>query len=77
MRICNEDLMEFVTTMAEEEYGRSVKTNVFIAAFTTSHAHLKLYGALNTLKERVLYYDTEQKTECSLKWSQNIVIRTI
>ena len=45
--------------MAEEEYERSVKTNVFIAAFTTSHAHLKLYGALDTLKERVLYYDTD------------------
>ena len=51
--------MELVTTMAEEEYERSVKTNVFIAAFTTSHARLKLYGALDTLKERVLYYDTD------------------
>lgn len=59
VRICNEDLMEVVTTMAEEEYERSVKTNVFIAAFTTSHARLKLYGALDTLKERVLYYDTD------------------
>ena len=59
VRICSEDVMELVTTMAEEEYERSVKTNVFIAAFTTSHARLKLYGALDTLKERVLYYDTD------------------
>ena len=59
VRIFNEDLMEVVTTMAEEEYERSVKTNVFIAAFTTSQARLKLYEALDTLKERVLYYDTD------------------
>ena len=59
VRICSEDVMKLVTTMAEEEYERSVKINVFIAAFTTSHARLKLYGTLDTLKERVLYYDTE------------------
>ena len=59
VRICSEDEMELVTTMAEEEYERSVKINVFIAAFTTSHARLKLYGVLDTLKERLLYYDTE------------------
>lgn len=51
--------MELVTTMAKEEYERSFKTNVFIAAFTTSHARLKLYDAMDALKERVLYYDTE------------------
>jgi len=45
--------------MAKEENQRSFKTNVFIAAFTTSHARLKLYDALDTLKERVLYYDTD------------------
>lgn len=45
--------------MAKEEYERSFKTNVFIAAFTTSHARLKLYDAMDALKERVLYYDTE------------------
>ena len=36
-----------------------VKTIVFIVAFTTSQARLKLYGALETLKERVLYYNTD------------------
>ena len=45
--------------MAEEEYQRSFKTNVFIAAFTTSHTRLKLYSALDSLKERMLYYDTD------------------
>lgn len=32
---------------------------MFIVAFTTSQARLKLYGALDTLKERVLYYNTD------------------
>lgn len=54
-RICSEEVMEVVTTMAEEEYERSFKTNVFIAVFTTTHARLKLYSALDVLTERVLY----------------------
>ena len=51
--------MEVVTTTAEEEYERSFSVDVFIAVFTTAQARLKLYGALDTLKERVLYYDTD------------------
>ena len=35
------------------------KTNVVIAAFTTAYARLKLYGVLDMLQERVLYYDTD------------------
>ena len=58
-RICSEEILEVVTTMAEEEYERSFKTNMFIAAFTTPHARLKLYSALDFLKERVLYYDID------------------
>lgn len=30
-----------------------------MAVFTTAHARLKLYEALETLQERVLYYDTD------------------
>ena len=33
--------------------------NIFIACFTTSYARLKLYDALDILKERVLYMDTD------------------
>ena len=51
--------MEMVTTWAEEEYERSFKTNVFIVMFTMAHARLKFYAALDTLQERVLYYDTD------------------
>lgn len=31
VRICSEDVMEIVTTMADEEYERSFKTNVFLS----------------------------------------------
>lgn len=46
--------MEIVTTQAKEDAEKSLKTNVFIVIFTTAHAHLKLYEALETLQERVL-----------------------
>ena len=59
IRICSEDVMEVVTTRAEEEVEKSLKTNLFIAIFTTAHARLKLYEALETLQERVHYYDTD------------------
>lgn len=45
--------------MAEKEYEGNFKTNVFIAAFTTSLARLKLYEALYFLGDRALYYDTD------------------
>ena len=59
VRICSETVMELTVTKNEEEYQRGFKQNVFIAAFTTSHARLKLYEALEKLDERVLYYDTD------------------
>ena len=57
--ISSEDVMEVVTTRTEEEYVKRFKTNFFIAIFTTAYARFKLYEALETLQERVLYYDTE------------------
>ena len=59
MCICSEDVMEVVTTRTEEEYVKRFKTNLFIAIFTTAHARFKLYEVLETLQERVLYYDTD------------------
>lgn len=59
IQICSEDVMEVVTIMAKKEYERSFKTNVFIAAFTTSLARLKLYEAMDFLGDRALYYDTD------------------
>ena len=79
VRICSEDVMEVVTTSAEEEYERSFKTNVFVAAFTTSLARLKLYEALDFLGDRALYYDTDSviyktkpvKKNC--RWDRTLV----
>ena len=51
--------MELVVTKAEDEFQQSFKLNVFIAAFTTSLARLKLYEALVFLGDRALYYDTD------------------
>ena len=59
LRICNEEILEAVIVDAEEEHQKSDKINIFIAAYTTCHARLKLYDGLDTLKERVLYYDTD------------------
>ena len=33
--------------------------NIFVAAFTTSHARLKLYEYLHLLQHQVLYFDTD------------------
>ena len=59
VRICSEAVMELVVTKNEGEYQKGFKQNVFIAAFTTSYARLKLYEALEKLDDRVLYYDTD------------------
>ena len=39
--------------------NRIIKSTFVIAAFTTAYARLKLYGLLDLLQERVLYYDTD------------------
>ncbi|KAG8192310.1 hypothetical protein JTE90_002131 [Oedothorax gibbosus] len=39
--------------------GQDKHTNVFIAAFTTCHARLKLYAAIDKLDQDVLYFDTD------------------
>jgi G:T-mismatch repair DNA endonuclease (very short patch repair protein) len=35
------------------------KTNMYVALFTTSHARIRLYAALELLDRQVLYYDTD------------------
>ena len=59
LRICNEDVLEAVYTEIEENITPSNKTNVFVAAFTTAWARLRLYEALDVLQQQVLYYDTD------------------
>ena len=59
IRICNEDMLEVVFTSPDEECVENGKTNLFVAAFTTCHARLKLYSYLKVLGEQVLYFDTD------------------
>lgn len=39
-------------------------TNIFIAIFTTAHARIKLYRALDLLQQQVLYFDTGKQKIC-------------
>ena len=59
LRFCSEDVIEVVYKNKEEAVVPSNKTNVFVAAFTTCHARLKLYSYLERLGQQVLYYDTD------------------
>ena len=59
LRICNDDVLEAIYSQTSENVVPSVKTNIFIAAFTTCHARLKLYSYLDRLQKQVLYYDTD------------------
>ena len=52
--------MEVVHTSVEDNVVKGTKTNIFIAAFTTCNARLKLYEYLDALQvEQVLYFDTD------------------
>jgi len=59
IRICNDDLLEVVVREKEDNQLDNGRRNIFVAAFTTCHARLKLYEYLNLLKEQVLYFDTD------------------
>ena len=59
MNIVNESVMEITWAYKEEYLPQQSLTNIFIAAFTTCHARLKLYSTLHQLGRAVLYYDTD------------------
>ena len=59
LRLCIDDILEAVNTSVQDNAVKGTKTNIFVAAFTTCHARLKLYESLDTLQEQVLYYDTD------------------
>ena len=59
LRLCTDDIMEAVYTSVQDNVPKSTKNNIFIAAFTTSYARLKLYESLDVLQQQVLYYDTD------------------
>ena len=59
LRLCTDDILEAVFTSVKENAVKGTKTNIFVAAFTTCHARLKLYESLDALQKQVLYYDTD------------------
>ena len=56
--LVNEEVVEVHYNVKDEFIEPPGRTNVVIAAFTTSHARLKLYSIIEQLEERVLYFDT-------------------
>ena len=59
LRIFNDDVLEVLYTTSDDECVENGRTNLFVAAFTTCHARLKLYGYLHALQQQVLYFDTD------------------
>ena len=59
IEIINESMVEVYHSFGESCIPVQTNVNIFIACFTMSYARLKLYNALDTLQERVLYFDTE------------------
>ncbi len=57
--IYSDEVLEVVFTAADDECVENGKTNLFVAAFTTCHARLKLYSYLHAMQQRVLYFDTD------------------
>ena len=59
LRLCSDHILEAVYTSVNDNAIKGTKTNIFVAAFTTCHARLKLYEFLDVLQEQVLNYDTD------------------
>lgn len=45
--------------LEKEFIAQDTTTNIFLAAFTTAWARLKLYGEMEKLGQDVLYHDTD------------------
>ena len=59
LRLCTDDILEAVYTSVDDNVVKGIKTNIFVAAFTTCQARLKLYESLDILLQQVLYYHTD------------------
>ena len=57
--VINDQLVEVHYQYQDEDIPVSPNLNIFVAAFTTCWARLRLYAALEPLGQRVLYYDTD------------------
>ncbi|XP_071033136.1 uncharacterized protein [Parasteatoda tepidariorum] len=59
MNFLNDDGVEMTYKMKDKFEKNNFNTNVYIAAFTTSSAGVRLYEMLDKLGDKVLYYDTD------------------
>ena len=59
VRICSEETLEVVYSNLKDNQPDNGRVNIFVAAFTTCWARLKLYSYLHQLQEQVLYFDTD------------------
>jgi len=57
--VMNDAMVEVHYEYQDEDIPVSPNLNIFVAAFITRCARLRLYEALELLGERVLYYDTD------------------
>jgi len=57
--VINDAMVEVHYQYQDEDIPVSPNLNIFVAAFTTCWARLRLYEALQLLDQRVLYYDTD------------------
>ena len=57
--VINDQMVEVHYQYEKEDIPVSPNLNIFVACFTTCHARIKLYETLQSLGERVLYYDTD------------------
>lgn len=59
LQLINEDIIEAFFNNKKSCDEAQVNVNIFVACFTTCMARLELYSALDLLKERALYFDTD------------------
>ena len=59
LQFINEDMVQMTYNMKDQFVDNSNSTNIVIAAFTTSHARMMLYGVLDKLGDQVLGFDTD------------------
>ena len=57
--ILSEDMVQIDWKYVSDFMSANDMTNVFLAAFTTAHARLRLYDVLDSLNQKVLYFDTD------------------
>lgn len=84
LSMINKETVEFRYQTKDVWLEDPTKTNVIVAAFTTSYARLRLYEMLDKLDDKVAYYDTDSiiyiddgsegiKTGCMLgEWTDEL-----